>query len=218
MSMHDDSKPSRKRTAANCTLRLQSGTSGSEPSFRSEQRVRRVASQYSIPSRCCISSRVTPLVSGYVKSTTKNMSAVIAAKKTKGRPRDFAATTGKRQRDDGVRDPVGGAAQALALGAHAVGEHLADVNPDHRAQRDGEESDIGHQQPTSRSWCSLLKKTPATPARQMVMPTLPTSSSVLRPTLSIRDMANKVAIRFIAPIATDCNRPELLLKPAFSKM
>ena len=37
-----------------------------------------------IPSFFCISSKVTPLVSGYTKRTTKNCSAIMNAKNTKG--------------------------------------------------------------------------------------------------------------------------------------
>ena len=68
------------------------------------------------------------------------------------------------------------------------------------------------------SWCAWVKKITATPARQKVMPTPPMSSSVLRPSLSISDMPTSVATRFMAPMATDCMSPEILLKPAMPKM
>src|SRR5277367_1514872 len=49
--------------------------------------------------------------------------------------------------DDGVHDPVRGAAEALTFGADACGKDFADIDPDHRALRDGEEEDITDKQP-----------------------------------------------------------------------
>ena len=49
--------------------------------------------------------------------------------------------------DDGVHNPVGEAAQTLALGAHQVGENFAEIDPDHGALREGEKADETDQQP-----------------------------------------------------------------------
>src|ERR1017187_6738114 len=49
--------------------------------------------------------------------------------------------------DDGVHDPVGEAAEALALGADQVGKHFAEVDPDDGALREGEETDEADEQP-----------------------------------------------------------------------
>jgi hypothetical protein len=43
----------------------------------------------------CISSSVTPFVSGYANITTKNWRTIIAAKNVKGIDLDFAARIGK---------------------------------------------------------------------------------------------------------------------------
>src|ERR1022692_1362477 len=49
--------------------------------------------------------------------------------------------------DDGVHDPMGEAAEALALGADQVGKHFAEVDPDDGALREGEETDEADEQP-----------------------------------------------------------------------
>src|SRR5579875_1036690 len=49
----------------------------------------------------------------------------------------------KAEGDDGVHDPVRGAAETLALGADVGGEDLGDVDPDDRALGDREEHDEG---------------------------------------------------------------------------
>ena len=116
-----------------------------------------------------------------------------------------------------IHDPMGRAAQALPFRAHAIGKDFADVHPDHGANRDGEERDVGHQKPYQQTLMLCVKNTTATPPRQKVIPTAPISSSVLRPSLSIRDI----------PTACDqihrANRdglqtPETLLNPAIPKM
>ena len=55
------------------------------------------------------------------------------------------------QGDQCSADPVGGAADGLALGADAVGKDLRDVDPDDRALRDGEEQDVDHQHPDEQA-------------------------------------------------------------------
>src|ERR1039458_2287567 len=53
----------------------------------------------------------------------------------------------KQKRDQRIHDPVRGAAQALALRAHAIGKDLAQLEPDHGALREREEADEAYQQP-----------------------------------------------------------------------
>ena len=45
---------------------------------------------------------------------------------------------------------MGGAAQALALGPHAVGEDLAQVDPDHRALGEAEKAHEADQKPNQQ--------------------------------------------------------------------
>ena len=49
--------------------------------------------------------------------------------------------------DERVHDPVSGAAEALAFGAHARGKNFAEINPDHGALRNGEKADVSQQKP-----------------------------------------------------------------------
>lgn len=42
---------------------------------------------------------------------------------------------------------MSGAAEALALGAHACGKYLAEINPDNGALRNGEKADVDQQKP-----------------------------------------------------------------------
>src|SRR5215469_17667650 len=65
---------------------------------------------------------------------------------------------GKCERNDGVHDPVRRAAQALALGAHAIRENFADVYPDHCALRNGEESDVRDEEPEQIALMLVRKK------------------------------------------------------------
>src|SRR5258708_17490286 len=64
----------------------------SEPSPGAERGHRIIQA---IPSRCCISSSDTPLVSGYTNKTTKNWSPILREKKTNGYPPEEAARSGK---------------------------------------------------------------------------------------------------------------------------
>ena len=61
-------------------------------------------------------------------------------------------------------------------------------------------------------------KIAATPARHAAVPMAPTSSSFLRPTLSITDIAIIVNSRLVAPMATACRSLDTLLNPALAKM
>ena len=118
-----------------------------------------------------------------------------------------------------VHDPVGEAAQALALGAHPVGEDFAEVDPDDRALREGEEGDEADQQPDQQVLVLAGEEDERRrrPGRRPCRPA-PMSSSFLRPTRSITDMAIMVKSRLVAPMATACRSPETLLKPAWAKM
>jgi len=54
---------------------------------------------------------------------------------------------GKEVREDCTRQPMGETPEALAPSAHRIGEDLADVDPNHRTLRHGEEGDEAHQRP-----------------------------------------------------------------------
>ncbi len=71
---------------------------------------------------------------------------------------------------------------------------------------------------TSQCRYRCVRKIAEIAARHAVSPTVPKSSSFLRPTRSITDIAISVAARFVAPTATACRSPEILLAPASAKM
>ena len=73
--------------------------------------------------------------------------------------------TGKLKLDEGVHDPVGGGAEALALGADVGGEDLAEVDPDDGTLRDGEEDDEADEQREQQRLVAPVPKMTATPAR-----------------------------------------------------
>jgi hypothetical protein len=53
----------------------------------------------------------------------------------------------KNKGDYAVHEPVGEASEALTLGANAIGENLADVDPDNGALRKSEARDVADKQP-----------------------------------------------------------------------
>src|ERR1700735_290837 len=64
---------------------------------------------------------------------------------------------GKERGDEGIHDPVRGAAQALTFGANGVGKYFADVNPDDRAER-SEKENVADQNPDEAALVLLGKK------------------------------------------------------------
>ena len=66
---------------------------------------------------------------------------------------------------------------------------------------------------SSAAMCRCVRKTYATPARQMPVPIDPTSSSSLRPIRSMTLMASRVEMRLTAPMMTGCVSLETEEKP-----
>src|SRR5579862_1449422 len=171
-----------------------------------------------MPSFFCMSSSVIPLVSGYQKSTTKNCTAIIAEKNTNGYPPDFAATAGN------PREIIPAISQCEKLPrlCPAARTRFGNTSPMYTqitapCEKAKNAMYATSSQTSSDSWlCD--KNTYDTPARHTVVPTAPVSSSFLRPTLSISDMAIIVNSRLVAPIATACKSEDTLLKPACAKI
>ena len=111
----------------------------------SRQIARALIGAYSIPSLRWICSSETPLVSGRSASTRTNCSTIITAKNAKAEAPERLGDDRERPAHGGGPEPVREAAQRLAAGAHAVREDLADVDPDHRPLREGEERDVADQ-------------------------------------------------------------------------
>src|SRR5580704_8373163 len=66
----------------------------------------------------------------------------------------------ERKSNDGVHDPMRRTPHALSLRSYAVGKHFADVYPNHRTLRNGEESDVDDEEHEKITLMAVCKEHP----------------------------------------------------------